>query len=264
MILLLPDITLCPLFSCLASNLLMGRLFSANFARPPLLISRARGILYPGLPLDRLALEYFNLICDRYLLRFNRLLHRIGIKSDIFLMCGVRCIIMGGRSWGLCRGSRPIYYGWSANRGLAWVEMSESHGSLRLWELVEARKQIWNNAAATWMEVRLSVWMLVIERPAKVVTMILGRKGLISLYLYILCGALRANLGRLVHFIIENSTQFCCLSWWLSCRYYWDCRSWSFNKIILELSTRFLLKKNKLSELQKDLVKLHEVESFEF
>ena len=62
------------------------------------------------------------------------------------------------------------------------------------------------------MEVRLSVRMLVIERPAKVVPMILGRKGLISLYLYILCGALGANLGRLVHFIIENSTQFCCLS----------------------------------------------------
>lgn len=153
-----------------------------------------------------------------------------GRVSGIVMWRGRRVLLLLGGTW-------PVERSSLRQRGFHRVEVGQSQGLLLL---LAGDKVGWG-----WLEAGLSLRVHIGRRtwtcPAKVLSVVLSWQGLVRFYLHLVRVALGTNLRRLVHFVIENSAQLCCLSGRLRCWYDWYRRFIAINKIVLEFSARFLL-----------------------
>ena len=224
----------------------MRGLLRANLAWAHiLLLSSSRVILLrtSKLPLQRLALQGFNLVCNRNLRLLvvnSSLLYKVYFWFIIGLESGMSSVVVRrGRGMLLLRRPWTVKDTSFGQGGLHRVEVSQSQWLLLLltWD-----KICWCRFEAGLglrVHIRRRRWSCL----PKVLSMVLSWDSLVRLNLYLLSISMWTHLRRLVQFVIGNSTQFCCLPGRLRRWYDWYSRFWTISNIVLEFGGRFLLLK---------------------
>jgi len=144
----------------------------------------------------------------------------------------------------LLGGTRPVERSSLCQGGFHRVEVGLSQGLLLL-----PGHKVGRGRLEAGLGLRVQIGGGTRTCPPKVLSVVLSWESLVRFYLHLVRVALRTNLRRLVHFVIENSTQLCCLSGRLSCWYDWYRRFITINKIVLEFSARFLLLKTYINKI---------------